>query len=64
LPFFSVGLDLAGTTMASASGSEPAPGGPKKHADMAGLTDLGDANFPRDAEGRVYHLSVKEGEGR
>lgn len=34
----------------------------KSHADMAGLTDLASANFPRDAEGRVYHLSVKEGE--
>ncbi len=25
--------------------------------------DLSDANFPMDAEGRVYHLGVKYGEG-
>jgi len=25
--------------------------------------DLSNANFPRDGEGRVYHLSVKRGEG-
>ena len=27
------------------------------------LDHLQDANFPRDPEGRVYHLGVKRGEG-
>ncbi len=27
------------------------------------LNLLHDANFPRDPEGRVYHLGVKRGEG-
>jgi hypothetical protein len=27
------------------------------------LGALKDANFPKDADGRVYHLSVRAGEG-
>lgn len=27
------------------------------------ITNVSDANFPRDPEGRVYHLGTKPGEG-
>ena len=36
---------------------------PKPAVSFPTLTSFHDANFPRDPEGRVYHLGVARGEG-
>jgi len=56
-------ITTAAAAAASAAATAAAPGGGgddgAPHATTANFTD---ANFPTDAEGRVYHLDVKRGE--